>query len=138
MIKVMFLCLFFLYTVEALMPPQRILKKISSYIIVIPLFVVNPVILAPVLADDASKVCTEVLENGDRVDDRTVSCNVPSRLIIDKELNKEDEKITADDTISLTLKLIPSTKYFKAIAQEYSSRSTTYKPGQENLFSPFQ
>jgi len=42
-----------------------------------------------------------------------------------------------DNPFSVTLKLIPSYKYFKIISKEYSSRSTRYS-GEDNLFAPLQ
>lgn len=38
--------------------------------------------------------------------------------------------------IEETLRLIPSWKYYKLIATEYSKRSADFAPGSENLFMP--
>lgn len=67
-----------------------------------------------------------------------VSANVPSRRTV-VTLDPKDSVIEETEFIGMkTLKLIPSYKYFKAISKEYSSRSTDYKEGDENLFAPFQ
>lgn len=67
-----------------------------------------------------------------------VSANVPSRRTV-VTLDPKDSVIEETEFIGMkTLKLIPSYKYFKAISKEYSSRSTHYKEGDENLFAPFQ
>jgi hypothetical protein len=67
-----------------------------------------------------------------------VSANVPSRRTV-VTLDPKDSVIEETEFIGMkTLKLIPSYKYFKAISKEYSSRSSDYKEGDENLFAPFQ
>jgi hypothetical protein len=94
---------------------------------------------ADALADEAyaNKVCAEILKNGpDNVKDRTVSCSVPSRPRI-ISLPAEDP-LKPDNPIEAVLRLIPAVKYFKVIATEYNSRSTNYKPGEENFLSPLQ
>ena len=70
-----------------------------------------------------------------------VSLIVPSRKTIVK-IPDEDKNIQVNpkeqiESIDQVLKLIPSWKYFKIIAKEYNSRSTTYKEGQENYGAPF-
>lgn len=67
-----------------------------------------------------------------------VSANVPSRKTV-VSLDPKDSIIETNDFIGMkTLKSIPSYKYFRAISKEYSSRSTDYREGKENLFAPFQ
>ena len=70
-----------------------------------------------------------------------VSLIVPSRKTIVK-IPDEDKNVQVNpneqiESIDQVLNLIPSWKYFKIIAKEYSSRSTTYKEGQENYGAPF-
>jgi len=72
-------------------------------------------------------------------EDNAISLTVPSRPTIialpdEAAVSKEGDV----DSFEEVLKLIPSWKYFKIIAKEYSSRSTNYQEGKENLFSPFQ
>jgi len=71
-----------------------------------------------------------------------VSMTVPSRNVVIKIpdedlLIKPDPNAKQVESVEEVLKLIPSWKYFKIIAKEYSSRSSTYKEGNENLMSPF-
>ena len=70
-----------------------------------------------------------------------VSLIVPSRKTIVK-IPDEDKNVQVNpneqiESIDQVLNLIPSWKYFKIISKEYSSRSTTYKEGQENYGAPF-
>lgn len=58
---------------------------------------------------------------------------VPSRPTV---ISLPEER-PSDNQIETVLNLIPSWKYFKIIAKEYSSRSTSYREGQENLMAPF-
>ena len=71
-----------------------------------------------------------------------ISLIVPSRDITikipDEDLQVQSTKNGDQvESIEEVLKLIPSWKYFKIIAKEYSSRSTNYKEGEENLMAPF-
>ena len=71
-----------------------------------------------------------------------VSLIVPSRKVVikipDDDLQaKPDPTAKQVESIDEVLKLIPSWKYFKIIAKEYSSRSSSYKEGEENLIAPF-
>lgn len=80
----------------------------------------------------------------DAIDSKNeVSLTVPSREIVIK-MPEEDLKTRTDgknakqvESFDEVLKLIPSYKYFKIIAKEYSSRSSSYKEGDENLMAPF-
>lgn len=71
-----------------------------------------------------------------------ISLIVPSREITIK-IPEEDLQVQSIqkgeqvESFEEVLKLIPSWKYFKIIAKEYSSRSTNYREGQENLMAPF-
>lgn len=86
-------------------------------------------------ADYAKSVCDAILRDGpDRVTDRTVSCSVPSRPRI---IAMPAEEESSGNPIDAVFKLIPSTKYFKIISQEYSSRALGYD-GKDNLFAPLQ
>lgn len=71
--------------------------------------------------------------------DQGESATVPSRRvkISETELNV-DSKDLSDESFDSILKLIPSYKYFKVISKEYSSRSSNYIEGKENLLAPFQ
>lgn len=83
---------------------------------------------------EAMKVVEDLRRNGGN----EVSANVPTRTTR-VALDPKDSVISSDDSIAMqTMKLIPSYKYFKAISKEYSSRSTDYEEGKENLFAPFQ
>ena len=75
-------------------------------------------------------------------DSNDVSMIVPSRNVVikipaDALQAKSDPNAKQVESVEEVLKLIPSWKYFKIIAKEYSSRSTNYKEGEENLMSPF-
>ena len=74
-------------------------------------------------------------------DSNDVSMTVPSRNVVikipDEDLLAKPDPSKQVESIDEVLKLIPSWKYFKIIAKEYSSRSTNYKEGEENLLSPF-
>mmetsp|Transcript_29244 Transcript_29244/g.64908 ORF Transcript_29244/g.64908 Transcript_29244/m.64908 type:complete len:166 (-) Transcript_29244:74-571(-) len=65
-----------------------------------------------------------------------ISLNVPSRPTV-IALDEDEWKVKADDdAVTTVLKLIPSYKYFKIIAKEYSSRSSNYVEGQDSMLSP--
>ena len=69
---------------------------------------------------------------------KEVSEIVPSRKTVIAGPSADEYKVSADDsTVTTVLKLIPSYKYFKIIAKEYSSRSTSYVEGKEDLLAPF-
>jgi hypothetical protein len=69
-----------------------------------------------------------------------ISLNVPSRKTVIEAPKAVDPNAKVDvmKDPEGVLYLIPSYKYFKVIAKEYSSRSSKYVEGQENLLSPFQ
>ena len=65
------------------------------------------------------------------------SQTVPSRKIIISAKDLESTS-SSDESLETILQLIPSYKYFKIIAKEYSSRSSNYQEGKDNIFAPFQ
>lgn len=103
-------------------------------------FAIKRCLVSGIVAINISPCFADYLDGIDGKNE--VSKTVPSREIVIK-MPEEDLKTTDGKDIKQVesfdevLKLIPSYKYFKIIAKEYSSRSSSYKEGDENMMAPF-
>jgi len=102
----------------------------------------SPLALLATDVDESAQIIRDAQAYDLELQKAGVSATVPSRptIISEKEISipPSSSANTNPESLEGILNLIPSYKYFKIISKEYSSRSTNYVEGRENLLSPFQ
>ena len=123
-------------------PAIKWISKANAIICGTTIFFSTPSSLLAFDVDESSQIIRDAQAYDLELRNNGVSATVPTRptIIAAPELLIPPTTSTTSNPESLEtiLNLIPSYKYFKIISKEYSSRSTNYVEGKENLLSPFQ
>ena len=119
--------------------PTKWISKANAIICGATIFFSSPLALLATDVDESAQIIRDAQAYDLELQKTGVSATVPTRptIIAAPELNTPPTTINPE-SLEGVLNLIPSYKYFKIISKEYSSRSTNYVEGKENLLSPFQ